>query len=142
MLRSELGDSVFWRSIRKYYSRYAGGIADTEDLQKVFEEVSGTKLSAFFQQWLYNPGQPDLAMQWNYNGQSKEVTLKIDQKQAGDFVFPLTIGLKFPSGRFDRQKVYVDKRSKIFTFKTSDKPTSIIADPGIELLINYTIREK
>ena len=44
MLRSNLGDSVFWRSIRKYYATYSGSVADTRDLQKVFEEVSGKDL--------------------------------------------------------------------------------------------------
>jgi hypothetical protein len=37
MLKRELGDSVFWRSIRKYYATYAGSSAGTEELQKVFE---------------------------------------------------------------------------------------------------------
>ena len=60
MLRCELGDSVFWRSIRKYYATYAGGVAGTRDLQKVFENVSGKNLKHFFDQWLYTAGQPEL----------------------------------------------------------------------------------
>src|SRR5687767_14570272 len=40
MLRRELGDSVFWRGIRKYYSTYAGKTADTDDFRKIMEEVS------------------------------------------------------------------------------------------------------
>jgi aminopeptidase N len=142
MLRSELGDSVFWRSIRKYYARYAGSIADTEDLQRTFEDVSGNKLAGFFKQWLYSPGQPDLDIRWSYNGQSKEVTLDVEQRQTVDFAFPLSIGLKYASGKSEKQKVYVDKRAKIFTFKTPAKPITVIPDPGTELLMNYTIKEK
>ncbi len=142
MLRSELGDSVFWRSIRKYYATFAGGVADTEDLQKVFEEVSGNKLSQFFKQWLYTTGQPDLAIEWNYNNQSKEVVVTINQQQSAEFNFPLEISLKYSSGKSETQKVYVDKKSRIFSFKTKEKPTSVIVDPDTELLMSNTIKEK
>ena len=71
MLRSQLGDSAFWKGIRIYYARYAGKNASTEDLQKVFEEVSGGSLSQFFKQWLYTGGQPDLAVSWKYDAQKK-----------------------------------------------------------------------
>ena len=142
MLRTELGDSVFWRSIRKYYATYGGSIAGTEDLQKVFEDVSGTKLDQFFKQWLFTPGQPDLTLQWSYNNSSKEVTVNIDQKQVGDFIFPLKIGLKYTSGKIETQKVYVDKKSKIYTFKVKEKPSSLIPDPDTELLVNTSVKEK
>jgi len=142
MLRSELGDSVFWRSIRKYYATYAGGVADTEDLQKVFEEVSGNKLSQFFKQWLYTTGQPDLSIQWNYNSQSKEVIVTINQQQSAEFNFPLEISLKYALGKSEIQKVYIDKKSKIFTFKTNEKPASVIVDPDTELLMQSSIKEK
>ncbi len=141
ILRSELGDSVFWTSIRKYYARYGGGIAGTEDLQKVFEEVSGNKLSTFFKQWVYLPGQPELDILWNYNDQSKEVTIRINQKQSGDFVFPLTISLSNSGRKSTLQKLYIDNKAKIFTIKVSEKPTSIIVDPDTELLASYTIKE-
>ena len=67
MLRSQLGDSVFWKSIRKYYATYAGRNADTRDLQKVFEKVSGKNLKQFFNQWLYTTGQPELEITWRYD---------------------------------------------------------------------------
>jgi aminopeptidase N len=142
MLRSELGDSVFWRSIKKYYATYAGSIAGTEDLQKVFETVSGNNLSQFFKQWLYSTGQPELNIQWNYNSLQKEVVVTINQDQARDFIFPLEITLKYPSGKSETQKVYVDKRLKIFTFKTTIKPEKVIPDAATKLLMSYNIKEK
>ncbi|HJS53914.1 MAG TPA: M1 family aminopeptidase [Chitinophagaceae bacterium] len=142
MLRSELGDSVFWRSIRKYYATYAGGIAGTEDLQQIFQTISGNKLSQFFKQWLYSPGQPDLDIQWNFNTQLKEVTVSINQDQPGEFIFPLEISLQFPSGRSETSKFFIDKKSKIFTINVPEKPKSLIADPDTELLMTYTVKEK
>jgi len=142
MLRSELGDSVFWRSIRKYYATYAGGVADTRDLQKIFEDVSGKNLKQFFDQWLYTTGQPDLSIQWSYNGQTKEVTVNVEQKQTGEFIFPLEISLKYPSEKSEIQKVYIDKKNKFFSFKTKERPTAVIVDPDTELLMQSLLKEK
>ena len=66
MLRRQLGDSLFWKSVQKYYSTYAGKNADSHDLQLIFEKVSGKNLSAFFKQWLYTPGIPKLDVTWSY----------------------------------------------------------------------------
>ena len=142
MLRSELGDSIFWKSIRKYYATYSGGVADTRDLQKVFEGVSGKDLKQFFDQWLYSPGQPELDIKWSYNDQSKEITINVEQKQSGNFMFPLKIGVKYPSGKKITQQFYMDKKTKSFTVKVPEKPTLLIADPNVEFLANYSVKEK
>ena len=74
MLRRQLGDSVFHESIRTYYATYAGKNADTRDLQKIFEKVSGKNLSTFFQQWLYTPGIPKLDISWKYLTKEKKLS--------------------------------------------------------------------
>ena len=48
MLRRKFGDSLFWKGIRAYYATYAGRNANTEDLQKIFEDVSGQNLHIIF----------------------------------------------------------------------------------------------
>src|SRR5260221_14120135 len=64
MLRRQLGDTIFWQSIRDYYTTYAGKNADTHDLQTIFEKHSGQNLDVFFRQWLYTAGQPSLNITW------------------------------------------------------------------------------
>jgi len=140
MLRCELGDSLFWRSIRKYYATYAGSIADTRDLQKVFEETSGKNLKQFFDQWLYTPGQPEISIQWQYDSQNKETTITVKQQQKGEFIFPLKLGVKYASGRYESQKIIVNKKIKVFTIKTPEKPSALIADPDTELLMSFSFR--
>jgi aminopeptidase N len=141
MLRSELGDSVFWRSIRKYYATYAGGVADTRDLQKVFEDVSGKNLKQFFNQWLYTTGQPQLDITWSYDATGKFINVNIKQQQKNIFNFPLS--LKINSSRAGKkEKVFVDKAVSSFKIKADQKPTSIIVDPDTELLMQSSIKEK
>jgi aminopeptidase N len=141
MLHRDLGDSVFWKTIRKYYATYAGKTADTEDLRAVFESVSGKNLKQFFQQWLFTPGLPILEMKWKYNSKLKTVALTIIQKQLTEFRFPINIQLHYKSGKKADQNIMVDGRSKSIILKVSEKPSMIIADPYTSLLFEGTINE-
>ena len=142
MLRKELGDSVFWRSIRKYYATYAGGVADTKDVQKIFETVSGKNLNPFFDQWLYSPGQPLLAVTWQYNATEKALHVEGRQLQDRPFHFPLTLKITMASGIDKTEKIFVDKSSFSFKIRSDKKPISVIVDPDTELLVSSTIKEK
>src|SRR6266487_5059218 len=67
MLRKDMGDSLFHVFIQTYYDRYKGRNANTDDLEKIAEEVSHKDLKQFFTQWLYTPVIPRLNIQWQYN---------------------------------------------------------------------------
>jgi len=141
MLRSELGDSVFWRSIRKYYFTYAGSVADTRDLQKVFEEVSGKSLKQFFDQWLYTTGQPELDITWKYDAAGKFIAVDVKQQQKDVFNFPLSLKIN-SSGTSKKETVNIKDAMTSFKIKSDQKPTSIIVDPDTELLMKSSIKEK
>ena len=64
MLRSDLGDDVFFRGIREYYESHKGSVASTEDLRRAMEEASGKELSGFFARWVYDVGQPQYELKW------------------------------------------------------------------------------
>ena len=86
MLRREVGDAVFLDILRAYLQRFGGGVASTRDLQHVAEEVSGRDLSAFFEQWVYRPGNPSVALYWTPDGE-------VLACQADDpFMFALPLG--------------------------------------------------
>ena len=52
-LRWEIGDEAFFRALRQYLSRHAGGNASTSDFVEVAEQVSGQDLNDLFDAWLY-----------------------------------------------------------------------------------------
>jgi aminopeptidase N len=58
-LRLQVGDEVFFKILRTYLERYRYGNAGTEEFIAVAEEVSGQKLSAFFDSWLMQTTLPD-----------------------------------------------------------------------------------
>ncbi len=134
MLRKQLGDSLFWKSIQTYYARYAGKTADTEDLQKVFEEISGKNLNTFFQQWFYTPGIPQLDVRWAYLEKEKKLSVMLKQLQKNSFEFPLAIEIKTASGKTIVHHLTITKQEEIFLIPVEGPVKDIALDPGLELL--------
>jgi aminopeptidase N len=93
MLRTELGDSAFFRGLRRYYARHKDGNALTGDLRADLEYESGKDLRAFFDQWLRRPGFPELSLSLAVDGQRGTV---VHVRQGGryglfEFTLPLVI---------------------------------------------------
>ncbi|KAF0149256.1 MAG: metallopeptidase [Ignavibacteria bacterium] len=58
-LRQKIGDKDFFKSIKKYYSKYLHSNVTTKDFKKIVESVSGKNLDSLFAHWLYFPGLPN-----------------------------------------------------------------------------------
>ncbi|MEP5611359.1 MAG: M1 family aminopeptidase [Cyclobacteriaceae bacterium] len=132
MLRRQLGDEVFWKGIRAYYKAYEKSNVLTEDFQRVMEEVSGEDLAAFFRQWVYTKGYPEL--KWSWEHKKNKVIIKVDQKQKHyTFKFPIEFGIK-TDGATELRVFQVDETSETFELSASVKPVDIVVDPEVWLL--------
>src|ERR1044072_2426606 len=121
MLRHQLGDSLFHLVIKKYYDRYKGKNAETNDLRKVAEEISHKDLRQFFQQWLYTPGIPQLDIQWKYSAKDKAVAITVNQIQTQPaFEFPLNVALETKTTKSKTITFNVTKRTETFTLGAAD----------------------
>ena len=136
MLRKQLGDSTFWKGIRQYYKTYTGKNADSQDLQNVFENVSGKQLDQFFHNWLYETDQPNININWNYNPVSKTLSIDILQTQKTIFHFPLELQIKTRQGSV-LHTFQVEKQKHSFEIPVKNQPIEIIPDPGINLLATF-----
>lgn len=141
MLRNQLGNSLFWKSVRKYYATYRDKNASTRDLQKIFEQVSGKDLQAFFTQWLYTPENPSLDINWQYDEKSKKVSVSIIQKTETIFLLPLEIAVVDVNGNSTLQPVTISKKETTVNFKTKSKPVKLVADPRCVLLFDGIVKE-
>ena len=136
MLHSQMGDTAFHRFIRIYYDRFKGKNADTEDLRAVAEEVSHKNLHAFFRQWLYSPGIPQLNVQWKYDEKDKSVSITVIQEQKqGIFEFPLKVQLQFANSKTDQVEILnISGQTETFKFQVKDIISDISLDPDTSLL--------
>ncbi|MEV7283163.1 M1 family metallopeptidase [Streptomyces sp. NPDC093252] len=58
-LRTEIGDTDFFRILKGWPQRYAHGNASVADFRHYAEEVTGRSLAGLFDTWLYQPVKPD-----------------------------------------------------------------------------------
>jgi aminopeptidase N len=147
MLRSEVGDDVFWKSIRQYYAAFRGKNASSKDLQNIFEKVSGRDLGIFFNQWLYTPENPTLKFTWSYDTITKKFTATVDQLTNTVFVFKLRYTIGIPDNGGIIQGVEISQRSTTFTVSLDgrmavDKVANVALDPFCELLFEGMVVAK
>lgn len=133
MLRRQVGDSTFFQGIRRYYNRYKGSNALTDDFRKVMEEVSGQNLEGFFRQWLYETPVPRLHLTWQYANGKTAIT--VAQMQPGPlFNLNLEVEIKMADGTSRRQNLPISAKTQTFSYPSARQPVQIIADPDVNLL--------
>ncbi len=143
MLRSQLGEVLYHRTVRTYVERYALGIATTEDFRSVLEEVSGQPFERFFDQWLYHSGFPDLKIAYSWSQEDRLAKVTIEQTQEagenGTLVFYLPATLRFWLGEepTDR-RITIDSRKHEFYFSLPAEPNIVRFDPDLTLLAKVT----
>lgn len=137
MLRVKTGDSLFWKGLKTYYSRYKYSNALTEDFQQVMEEISGISLQEFFSQWFYQSGHPILKYSWQWNENKKELQLSVQQTQEHLFAFPLEIAVYNNQKKLtDILTLFVRDKNTTFSRKLKERPSSVELDPHTNLLFD------
>ncbi|MCK7517771.1 MAG: hypothetical protein MZV64_08695 [Ignavibacteriales bacterium] len=138
MLRYEIGDSAFFKSLHSYYDLYKYSNASVEDFKSVCENISEINLDKFFDQWVYT-GTDNIFCSYTLSindNNKKECVINIFQEPQTykEFHFPLEIKFDFEDGSSEIQKVYVDEMEKEFTFKFDREIQTIHLDPDYRLL--------
>jgi aminopeptidase N len=140
MLRAAVGTEKFWEGIREYYRRHRDGNASTDDLRRVFEEVSQTKLDWFFDQWLKRAGSPVIKGSWRYDVSTKRVELNLTQSQEGEaYRLPMEVGILTADAAIRIEKIEMTEREQRFSFAAEQKPASLELDPNTWVLMQATL---
>lgn len=144
MLRSQLGADLYRKCVKTYLERHEGDVAVTEDLNSVFEEVSGLSLDRFFDQWVYHGGEPVLQVDYGWDGKEKQARLTISQTQKLSdkvllFEFPLPIRFYTKEGVHDFE-IDISQPRKDYFFDLPDTPTAVRIDPGYTVLADVRVK--
>ena len=92
MLRLLLGDEVFFRGLRRFYTTWRFRKAGTEDLKQAFEAESGRSLDRYFARWIYGSSLPHL--RFSYTTEPNAVTARFEQ--IGDiFDVPVSVTIQY-----------------------------------------------
>ena len=138
MLRWVLGDSVFFKGVRRYLDEAAVtySFARTTDLRKVLESESGKNLETFFQKWIYGEGYPNYHAEWTTNS-NNWIKLKLNQTTShtsvGFYEMPVMIVAR---GGSKEASFVVDHRytGQEFWLNPGFAVDSIVIDPKLWIL--------
>jgi len=136
MLRSYIGTDAFKAGMKQYLNDNEYGTGEAHQLRLAFEKVTGKDLNWFFNQWYFNNGHPKLEVKYVYSEDAKIVTVQIEQTQEGLFEFPLAIEV-YEGDSPKRYEVWVDEKSKSFSFKYDKKPILVNPDADRTLLAEF-----
>ncbi len=134
MLRAELGDEAFFRSIQRYVREHADQNVITQDLVDAIADETGRNLEWFFDQWVYKPGHPKLKVTWSWDDTTGLASVSVKQTQDlsdGTPVFRFSTTVDFRKGREKPQsfRVEVTRAEEQFVFPLPWKPDLCRFDP-------------
>ncbi len=142
MLRGEIGDGTFWRGMRTYYQRFRDRNASTADFAAVMEEVSGHRLTWFFDQWLRRPGVPELEIEWSYDAAASTVGLEVRQLGPTIYRLPVDVEAVLADGRTVRGRIDVEGERTTAAVPVPGSPERLRIDPDGWLLMRNTTVQK
>jgi aminopeptidase N len=142
MLRSELGDTLFFSALQDYYRNHRHATALTVDLQQAFETAAGRGLGTFFDQWLRKPGYPEIEVTWSDSALTS-LSIGITQSQRfGYFEFPLRLALVAPNGEVRRVQISVPAQDVTrVLLPVTGSVERIDVDPDVQLLARITVKK-
>jgi aminopeptidase N len=137
MLRLQLGDAAFFKGLNLYLTQHAFQAVEAHDLRLAMEQVSGQDLNAFFNQWFFAKGHPELAIEVDYS-QPKNLLLRFSQVQdLNEFpVFQLPITLSWYEGEVRKTKTVQLTQAEQEVALDNENPISLIyVNEGQEILM-------
>ncbi len=136
MIRAELGDNLFWKSIATFLADNAHKTVETVDLLRAIEKATGRNLMFLFDQYVYRGGHPDYKVAYAWDGDSSLAKVTVTQTQASDlnpkelFDLKIPIGFGFAEKSVKSFTVRVHDREQSFYFPLEQKPDFVSFDVG------------
>ncbi|MEW6570664.1 MAG: M20/M25/M40 family metallo-hydrolase [Nitrospirota bacterium] len=138
MLRQELGDEVFVRGLRNFYSENKFRVASFDDLRKSLEKVSGKELKNMFAQWINRRGAPKIKLSnvtANVEGSEYLLSASIEQIQSGKTYklrIPIAVTMEGQEQAY-QTGVAMDKKRLELKVRLPSRPLRLDVDPEFDL---------
>lgn len=138
MLRKKLGDQPFNAGLQKLYRDYRFREASFDDIRQLYEQLSGTDLKVFFEQWVTRVGAPELSLD-DVQVKAKDTGFQLDftlQQQQPGPVYELEVPVKVTSSGQDKPEMAVfsmTSKSQTFSMMLAYRPQRLDIDPEFDL---------
>jgi aminopeptidase N len=151
MIRTELGEDLFWKAIQTFVQDNAHKTVETVDLLRAIEKATGRNLMFLFDQYVYRGGHPDyqVTYSWDSDANLAKVTVKQTQPDLFDLRIPIGFGIKNDDKdmtcHVSTFTVRIHEREQSFYFPLAEKPLFVSFDVGNNFLktvsLEYPIPE-
>jgi len=137
MLRRRLGDDAFFRGVHLYFKRFGGRLAETADFRRCLEEVSGSSLEQFFEQWCFRPGSPEITVKASYDPAPRRLRIEVTQSMRNAAApwmrFDLPVVVRTVGGE-RTVLVSVSGAESVREVELDGSPTMVAVDPTLDVL--------
>ncbi len=145
MLREKLGEENFRLAVGAYVQRRAFKTAETADLMRTMEEVSGQSLEEFFEQWCFRPGTPRLSVKPVWDESSRTLRIGVEQTQPLDgwnpaFTLDVPVAVR-AGGAWGSVVVALDGRSGQAELVLPSQPEVVAVDPRVAVLAEIRVEQ-
>ncbi|MBD2325586.1 M1 family metallopeptidase [Alkalinema sp. FACHB-956] len=150
MIRAELGDELFFKTIATFLQDHAHRTVETVDLLRAIEKATGRNLLFLFDQYVYRGGHPDYKVTYSWDSESNLAKFTVIQTQVSDgetdglFDLKIPIGFGWQDGtvqtlksqtfKFQTFTVRIQEREQSFYFPLAKKPDFVRFDVGNHVL--------
>ena len=133
MLRQEVGDDIFLKALRSFYSSNRFRPASWADIRTAFEAASGKKLDRFFEEWINGKGMIDFDIENTmlvYEGSKAKISFDIVQKKKYAFRLPVIVR----TDKGDIKRTFdIDKERNSVWIDMLARPQEIVIDGDYDL---------
>jgi hypothetical protein len=129
-IRLEVGDEVFFRSLKRFTTQYKGKTANIHDFIRTFNQVAGKDLTKMFQGLLWGTGYASyrlLGFQCQEQSSGFETVVKIRNDGILDVLFPLL--LKTKSQNIVKMFRVGGEEEGELRYETEDKVEEVVLNP-------------
>ncbi len=134
MLRDRLGETLFQRALQGVWTTRRFKITSWQEVQKLFEMVSGQNLQPFFSQWLQRTGAPAVTIEAVSNretGSNHQLTITLKQSAPA---YQLRVPVVVQSQeKAETHWFEVHQKQQAFTLTLAEKPLSVVLDPDVRV---------
>ena len=152
MLRKKIGDEKFWKAMNIYITDNQFKSVSTQDLINAVHKALDNKtlemmppdMRWFFDEWIYKAGQPEYNVSYDFNEQTFELDLHVQQVQRLDSssIFKIPVPVRIVSGIGTVYNIMLNNNDGIteYKIKLDDAPHYVVFNTGNEVLckVNFS----
>lgn len=139
MLRNELGNENYRKSIKYYLTKHYHQNVETSDLVAAIYETTGRTVNWFFDQWVHRGGEPILDVDFSVKDRLLELSVTQVHKMeptVGAFILPMKAVIYYKSGKRQIHAVNIksEKESFDLPLDTTEVFDFVVLDENTDFL--------